>query len=64
MYSQKELQEKIKRLDETIESGVQTVTVDATSTTVNLVELRTERDRLMKLYAAGRRPTTATIHLG
>ena len=63
MYTQKEIWERIAAIDETLATGIQTVTVDGTSTTVGLKELRQERDRLLRVYNAGRRPTSASIHL-
>lgn len=66
MYTPKEIREKIKTLDEKIASGVTTTSVDGTTVTINLAELRKERTRLMTMsdQYRKRRPPTASIYLG
>ena len=65
MYTCKELEAKIKAIDDQLAKGIQTVAVDGTSTTVNLAVLQQERDRLEMLCSRRRRrPTTGAIYLG
>lgn len=66
MYSQAEIETKIRAIDAKIDSGVKTVTVDGTTTTVDLVELRrrrTELERQLHAYRS-RKPSSARIDLG
>ena len=66
MATQAEIQCRLDTIDAQLRSGVQFVSTDGTSTTVNLAELRMERDRLQKTlttYKASR-PVTARIDLG
>jgi len=66
MYTAKEIQTKIKALDAKIESGVTTTSVDGTTVTISIAELRQERDRLVSMsdQYRKRRPTSASIYLG
>lgn len=66
MYTAKELQTKIKALDAKIESGVTTTSVDGTTVSISIAELRQERDRLISMsdQYRKRRPTSASIYLG
>jgi len=65
MYTQQDLQTKILAIDEKIESGVTSTSVDGTTVAISIAELRTERDRLNTMLDQyrKRRPTTATIYL-
>jgi len=66
MYTAKELQTKIQALDAKIESGVTTTSVDGTTVSISIAELRQERDRLISMsdQYRKRRPTSASIYLG
>ena len=66
MYTSKEIRTKIEALDAKIESGVTTTSVDGTTVTVSISELRQERDRLVSMsdQYRKRRPTSASIYLG
>lgn len=70
MYTQDELETKIRALDTEISQGIKSVTTDGTSTTVDLDAKRKERDRYVKMLPAAsaasdksRRPATARINL-
>lgn len=66
LYTQTELETQIKALDATIRSGVRTVTVDGTSTTIDLDAMKDERARLSRqlIELRRRRPPAARIVLG
>jgi len=65
MYSEENLKAKITAIDIKIESGVTSTSVDGTTVTISIAELRKERDRLRTMLDQyrKRRPTTATIYL-
>jgi len=66
MYTANEIRQKIEGLDAKIESGVTTTSVDGTTVTISIAELRQERDRLISMsdQYRKRRPTSASIYLG
>jgi hypothetical protein len=65
MYTQDELETKIRALDTEISQGIKSVTTDGTSTQVDLEAKRKERDRYMQMLQShrARRPATARINL-
>jgi len=65
MYTQQDIESKIKAIDLKIESGVTSTSVDGTTVSISIAELRQERDRLNTMLDQyrKRRPTTATIYL-
>ena len=66
MYSQSDLESRIKTLDAEIAEGITTVNVDGTLTTVSMAEKRMERDRLLGMLTAQnkRRPAVGSIRFG
>ena len=66
MASQTEIAAKIATIEATLQAGVDLVTVDGTTTRVNLDELRRERDRLERelVDRSSRRPVSSRINLG
>ena len=66
MLTQDEIKQRIAAIDEKLASGVRSVTVDGTSTTIDLAELRKERSDLEQQLPATklRRPQSARIYLG
>ena len=65
MYTQDELETKVRALDTEISQGIKSVTTDGTSTTVDLDAKRKERDRYLHMLQSqrSRRPATARINL-
>ncbi|MDA7492685.1 hypothetical protein N8510_01170 [bacterium] len=65
MYTQHELETKVRALDTEISQGIKSVTTDGTSTTVDLDAKRKERDRYLQMLQSqkSRRPATARINL-
>jgi hypothetical protein len=65
MYTQQELESRIRELDLEIAQAISSVSTDGTSTSVDLNAKREERDRLQKMQQSRRRkrPTTAGIYL-
>lgn len=65
MYTQEELETKIRALDTEIAQGIKSVTTDGTSTTVDLDAKRSERDRYLQMLQShrSRRPATARINI-
>ncbi|MCP4784080.1 MAG: hypothetical protein GY878_11050 [Fuerstiella sp.] len=65
MYTQDELETKVRALDTEISQGIKSVTTDGTSTTVDLDAKRKERDRYLQMLQShkSRRPATARINL-
>lgn len=66
MYTQAEIETKIRAIDAKLEAGVEWVMVDQTSTRMNLEQLRKERIELQHQLQAlrSRRPTMARVNLG
>lgn len=66
MYTSQEIRTKVEALNAKIESGVTTTSVDGTTVTISISELRQERDRLLSMsdQYRKRRPTSASIYLG
>jgi hypothetical protein len=66
MATQYEIKTRIAEIDAKLLAGVQSVTTDGTSTTLNLSELRKERSELEKHLQSTRRrkPASARIDLG
>lgn len=66
MYTSQEIRTKVEALNAKIESGVTTTSVDGTTVTISIAELRQERDRLLSMsdQYRKRRPTSASIYLG
>lgn len=65
MYTQAELETKIRTLDSEISAGIESVTTDGTSTKVNLNAKKAERDRYLQMLQIQRskRPATARINI-
>jgi hypothetical protein len=65
MYTQEELETKIRTLDSEISAGIESVTTDGTSTKVNLATKKAERDRYLQMLQSQRskRPATARINI-
>lgn len=65
MYTQEELESKIRSLDTEISQAIESVTTDGTSTKVNLNAKKAERDRYLQMLQSQRskRPATARINL-
>ena len=65
MYTQEELETKIRSLDTEISQAIESVTTDGTSTKVNLNAKKAERDRYLQMLQSKRskRPATARINL-
>lgn len=65
MYTQEELETKIRTLDSEISAGIESVTTDGTSTKVNLNAKKAERDRYLQMLQIQRskRPATARINI-
>lgn len=66
IYTQAEIEAKVRAINLKIESGVRQVSVDGTVTVVDLNALRQERAFLMQQMQTTRtkRPTSARINLG
>jgi hypothetical protein len=65
MYTQEELETKIRTLDSEISAAIESVTTDGTSTKVNLNAKKAERDRYLQMLQSQRskRPPTARINI-
>ena len=64
MYTREELEVKIKKIDQTLEDGITSVTTDGTTTTVDLAQQRTERKELRRQLDTLRVPFVVDIRLG